>query len=224
VLQEMPSKKKKCPHCDQFIYVRTRPLDKKRVLVTHKQAAEIELQWEVEQTHNELEQEYHAIKEEFDEYSQHLAKQLGREPSDYDVFWGVYTRQSLEFAKQFKWGLYRNTQFNMARILFRQELYKHALEMFFQVCYLDANGPQNCGTLDPDFLQKFPPFDPKHGSLAPGVLSFIAKTANKLALSEDDLREKFISYALVIQKNLQLPLSPKDIWDKVQLQLFLFLE
>jgi len=46
-LEKKPGRKKKCPDCANFIYVRTRPIDGERVLVTEAQAAEIERQWEI---------------------------------------------------------------------------------------------------------------------------------------------------------------------------------
>src|ERR1700733_3999817 len=44
-LDKKPGRKKKCPHCGRFIYVRTRPSDEKKVLVTEAQAERIEEQW-----------------------------------------------------------------------------------------------------------------------------------------------------------------------------------
>ena len=38
-------KKKKCSACGEFVYVRTRPSDWERVLVTFDQTAEIDRQW-----------------------------------------------------------------------------------------------------------------------------------------------------------------------------------
>jgi hypothetical protein len=46
-LEKKPSRKKKCPDCGNFIYVRTRPIDRERVLVTEEQTAEIDRQWEI---------------------------------------------------------------------------------------------------------------------------------------------------------------------------------
>lgn len=45
-LEKMPGRKKKCPSCTRDILVRTRPLDRKRVLVTDSQAEDLEEQWE----------------------------------------------------------------------------------------------------------------------------------------------------------------------------------
>jgi hypothetical protein len=50
-LNKIPGRKKKCDFCGNFIYVRTRPIDKKRVLVSKLQAQEIENQWEIYQHH-----------------------------------------------------------------------------------------------------------------------------------------------------------------------------
>ena len=176
-LERMPGRKKKCPTCGNFIYVRTRPLDRKRVLVTEKQADEVERQWQAEQENNELKQEYLYVKEEFNEQ---LMEKFGREPSDSDVFLCLYNKQSLEYARKSEWGLYRNTRHRMAKLLLRENKQKQALGMFIEVSYLDANGPVNCGVLDAEFLSKFPPFNPKLGIQAPHVLSDIAIISVKL--------------------------------------------
>lgn len=55
-LDKMPSRKTKCPFCANYMYVRTRPADKNRVVVTEQDAAKIDEQWMVEKgifAHNE---------------------------------------------------------------------------------------------------------------------------------------------------------------------------
>lgn len=47
-LDKMPGRKTKCPFCANFMYVRTRPADKKRVIVTEQDAAKIDEQWKIE--------------------------------------------------------------------------------------------------------------------------------------------------------------------------------
>jgi hypothetical protein len=44
-LEKRPQRKTKCPHCDQFIYSRKRPIDEQRVLLNEEQAAIIEQDW-----------------------------------------------------------------------------------------------------------------------------------------------------------------------------------
>lgn len=47
-LKKVPQKKTICPNCRKPMYIRRRPSDRKRVLVTQEQADEIERQWAVE--------------------------------------------------------------------------------------------------------------------------------------------------------------------------------
>jgi DNA-directed RNA polymerase subunit RPC12/RpoP len=45
-LTEMPERRKKCPHCGKVMVPKTRPSDRKRVLVTPEQAQQIEAEWQ----------------------------------------------------------------------------------------------------------------------------------------------------------------------------------
>jgi len=45
ILEPVPQRKKKCPICNQYIFVRTRPLDKQRVLVTEEGSKQIDDDW-----------------------------------------------------------------------------------------------------------------------------------------------------------------------------------
>jgi len=47
-LDKMPGRKTKCPFCANYMYIRTRPADKKRVVVTEQDAAKIDEQWKIE--------------------------------------------------------------------------------------------------------------------------------------------------------------------------------
>ncbi len=47
-LAKMPGRKTKCLFCANYMYVRTRPVDKKRVVVTEQDAAKIDEQWKIE--------------------------------------------------------------------------------------------------------------------------------------------------------------------------------
>src|SRR5579863_10040178 len=46
MLSKRPRRKAKCAHCGEFIYVRTRPSDRKRVLVTKGEADALQAEWE----------------------------------------------------------------------------------------------------------------------------------------------------------------------------------
>lgn len=94
-LEKKPGRKKKCPYCGQFIYVRTRPSDEQQVLVTEAQAEEIEEQWSiVNGTHDA----YLGEKGRFAEEKAKLARRFGREPSDKDVRWSQLNQELIEHA------------------------------------------------------------------------------------------------------------------------------
>jgi DNA-directed RNA polymerase subunit RPC12/RpoP len=211
---KMPNRKMKCPSCKNFIYIRTRPSDRKKVIVTEKEANEIELQWKAEYDNNELIKEYNYVKEDFDNIKQQMVKRFGKEPLDNDVFWSVYTKQSLDFAKNNNWGYYRNTRQRMAMLLRRENKLRQALEMFFEVAYLDGNGSvHNFGGRDPKLLG-YPPFDVKNALQAPGVLMAIAEISESLRLSEKEIKKEFLRVAQQNCGGLPLPLSPKDVWER----------
>jgi DNA-directed RNA polymerase subunit RPC12/RpoP len=148
-LDKMPGRKKKCPHCGNFMFVRTRPRDEQRVLVTEDQAEQIEEQWSiVNGTHGE----YLAEKKRVSEEKARLAKRFGKEPSDNDVAWSMLNQDMMEYASQQNWGLFRNAKFQMAEILRKESRLEQALATYLEVCYIDLNGPSNMsGVTDPNF-------------------------------------------------------------------------
>jgi len=144
-LSKIPSRKSKCPYCDEFIFSRTRPIDRKKVLVTEKQKEEIELEWtrfHEANEENELMQndDYALAKKE-------LTKQFGKEPSLNDTKWRVYNQRIIEYASKKQWGLYRNNKLDMAFLLQKEGKLKQALSTLFEVVYLDINGCHNVGVI-----------------------------------------------------------------------------
>lgn len=224
-LTKRPRKKAKCPYCGNFILVRTRPTDRKRVLVTEHQAREIEAQW------NEI----HSVpppridkKKGFDDEKKKLTKKFGREPSDSDVIWSLLNKELIEHSRAQHWGLYRNTMFEMGELLRSESKWSDALKRYFEVCYLDLNGPSNCGdvsNMDRDFLravigEEIKPFDPKSGELYPGVLACIEYLAKNLDLDSDKAHTQFTEATTKLEKALRLPLSPEAAWRSLEKELF----
>ena len=149
-LEKVPGRKTKCQYCDEFMFVRTRPKDKARVVVTKKQADEIDRKWMII---NGTYDEYLAEKEELEKERDILKKRFGKEPSEHDIRWGVFNKRLIKCAQNGDWGLYRNARFEMAELLRKETKLKHALQTYLEVCYLDLNGPNNIGGMnDPDLL------------------------------------------------------------------------
>lgn len=219
-LEKKPGRKKKCPHCGQFIYVRTRPSDRQQILVTEAQAELIEEQWAiVNGTHDA----YLAGKRRFVDTKARLAKRFGREPSDNDVRWGLLNDELLEHAEHRDWGLFRNAKFGMAEILRKEAKSAEALAFYLEVCYLDLNGPNNTGGLtDRELLREFPPWNPKGptADLAPGIIDRAARIIDDDSLAPAAVEEIYYKRASALHNSLRLPLAPARAWPRVREALF----
>jgi hypothetical protein len=219
-LEKKPGRKKTCPHCGQFIYVRTRPSDEQQVLVTEPQAEQIEDQWSiVNGTHDA----YLADKKRFTKEKAKLAKRFGREPSDNDVRWSQLNQQLIENARQRNWGLFRNAKFEMAEILRKEDRSTTALGFYLEVCYLDLNGPNNTGEITGrELLREYPPWNPKGptAELAPGVLERAARIIQKTDLATVTVEEIYRKRASILHTSLRLPLSPASAWLQIREALF----
>jgi predicted RNA-binding Zn-ribbon protein involved in translation (DUF1610 family) len=210
VLVKRPKRKKKCPHCGNYIFVRTRPADNKKVLVTEEQASIIDIQWMKE---NGTYEAYLEKQAEFQTTKAKLTKRFGHEASDYDVQWAIYNEQLIEHSQAMNWGLYRNTRFDMAELLRKEGRNIPAIATYIEVSYLDANGPRNVGgVFDPQLLQEFPPFDENLAFQAPGIIRLIEKLSVILKLSDQELESKYLEIANQVQERMQLPVSPSEAW------------
>ena len=219
VLSKIPGAKTKCPNCGEYIFVRTRPKDNVRVVVTKAEADKIDEEWTIVTGTHDI---FVAEKEEFAKEKEILRKRFGgKEPSDNDVRWGLLNKQIIENAKNGDWGLYRNTRFQMAEILRGEMKLKDALQTYLEVCYLDLNGVRNTGGInDQEILKEFPPFDPKESAfLAPGVIDLIKKIVLKLDLNKDDVKQIFIEHNLRSEKSLRLPISTDQAWSSLDKEL-----
>jgi len=178
-LAKMPGRKKKCPHCGEFIFVRTRPIDGESVLVTKDQVELIAEQWAMKNgTHKEYLQE-RAV---YDDARKSLTKQFGFRPSENDVKWRVLSKKQLECAKKGNWGMYRNALFHMAELLQEEGKLKRALGIYLEVTYIDLNGPINL-----EGATGYPPFSPERSIAAPGIINRICKIIETLGLSDAEV-------------------------------------
>jgi DNA-directed RNA polymerase subunit RPC12/RpoP len=215
-LSKIPGAKKKCPHCGEFMFVRTRPKDNVRVVVTKADADKIDEEWSIVAGTHDI---FVAEKEKFAKEKGILRNRFGgKEPSDNDVRWGLLNKQLMEHAKNGDWGLYRNARFQMGEILRGEMKLKDALRAYLEVCYLDLNGPNNTGGMnDPELLKEFPPFDPNRDSfLAPGVIDLIKRIVLKSKLNKDEIKKIFIEHNSRIEKSLRLPLSVEKAWQSLE--------
>ncbi len=103
-LSKVPGVKTKCPHCGEFIFVRTRPKDNARIIVTKDEAGKIDKEWSIVAG---VHDNFVAGKKEFAEEKEILRKRFGgKEPSDIDIKWGLLNKQLMEHAQN-EDGLHR---------------------------------------------------------------------------------------------------------------------
>lgn len=211
-LTKIPKRKKKCEFCGQFIYSRTRPQDRRKVLLTKDQADLVELQWQIINETNEIHNWYGELVETSWE---ELKKQFGREPTIKDLKWKIYDEELMKHASNGDWELYRNTRLGMGDLLEYERKIKESLLTLLEVCYLDSNGPQNTGGGDEEYNMNSTAFNPEERFLAPGVINMIRSEIEQLGLLIPKVKDMFIQHNTEVQKSLKLPLSPEKAWERI---------
>ncbi|MFX1254164.1 MAG: zinc-ribbon domain-containing protein [Promethearchaeota archaeon] len=216
-LEKKPVRKKKCPHCKNFIYVRTSPLDKQKVLITESQ---IELIEEQKAIVNGKYEEYLKKKQTLEEEKMTLALKLGREPTETEIKWSRLNKQLIEHMNNGNWGLYRDTRFYMAESLRKRAKLKGALSTYLEVCYLDLNGSMNIGITSKSESTLKTPFSVEDAFLAQGVLDRIFKLTKQLKLKRYEVQALFEKVALQLYQSSKPPVSPTQAWKNLEEHLF----
>lgn len=215
-LENKPSRKKKCPECGNFMFVRTRPSDNKKVLVTEAQAEVIEEQWSiVNSTHDS----YLKEKKAFENERASQAKRFGCAPSENDVKWALLNKELTSHALKGNWGHYRNAKLQMADILRKEKKQKSALYFYLDVFYLDLNGPNNMGGASPEMLKKFPFFRPSEAMIAPGIIKGILNIIKQLGLNINEAEILFKDMVKEQYSFIELPISAEKAWKVFEAQI-----
>lgn len=211
----MPGRKKKCPECNNYIYVRTCPNSACKILIREDEIDLVEEQWAIK---NGVHDEFLADKKRIEDERKRLTNLNGRPPSEFDLQWSLLNQDIIKHSQNANWGLYRNTRFEMGELLSREGKDKQALETYLWVCYLDLNGPNNNESIkdDPELLKEYPHFSKEVAFLAPGVIQRILSLTEKLKLSPNDVRKLFIE----VGKREKLPITPNKAWIELEAELF----
>jgi hypothetical protein len=191
-LKKIPSSKTKCPHCGEFMFVRTHPQDRSKVLVSAEEAARIAEDWEVIRDVREPDFRFLVTGEQVDAERDRLRRELGiTDLTDDEVKWALLEKMPAVYSAEGNWGLARNSYLLMADFLLRRWKLNDALNLYFRVCAMDLNGAENRGRLSQELPKEFPPFDLRSASLAPYVVERVRVIARKMKLSMDDVRTLF---------------------------------
>lgn len=220
-LKSIPSRKKKCPYCGEYIYVRTRPVDRKKVLITEKQRGAIERQWS--KYYEEKEWKQLLQDKGYQKEKNGLNNELGRDPTLTELKLRVTNKQMIEFSAKRQWGLYRNSKLDIAQTLEKEGNLKGALSATFEVCYLDINGANNVMTIDGNAMPYteseklgIKDFDRRTAFFAPALITWIKKWMASLNLSESDAKTLFIETNERNKPFDKMPINPKDAWEQLK--------
>lgn len=220
-LKKIPGAKTRCPHCGEYMFVRTR-VDGIRLVVDKDGADKIDEQWRIA---NGTQEAYLNEQKRIEERRKLLRKKFGgKEPSKNDVEWSLLNDEIIYTAGKAQWGLYRNARHDMAEILLKEKKYKEALSMYLVVCYLDLNGASNTyldydENGEPD-LELYKPFDLETQFLAPGIIARIHKVIKAGGFDKKDVKELFFNSNTREHQAIQTPVAPQDCFNELETEIW----
>ena len=224
LLDKFPQAKRKCLSCKQTIIVRTDPVEKKKILLREDQLEEFEKKLQEIRNHKTVQRILSSLDVDsiqFNLAKENLKMKSGKECTDNEVILEIIDQVGYHHYKNLDMGLFRNT------ILYKGDIFKssgdlpNALISYLELCYIDLNGPNNCGSSkdNPEILREYPPFNPNNSvdtHLAPGILEYITQINKELNLTKDQLKEVFFTHNLKVENARKLPLSVQDAWLRLE--------
>lgn len=178
-LKKLPQRKTKCTSCGCSIYVRTRSSDGLRLLLSEEGAAKFDAEREKEYFKNRL--PLPNKNEVFDAERSVLLDKFGGPPRDADVFWSLLLKERMTHASKREWGLYRNSTFDLACVLIREDRYLQAAPYVLDVCLLD------CWLEEKLERELKLPSSPLSKHLATGIIDILVTTLKYANMSLDDV-------------------------------------
>jgi hypothetical protein len=137
-LKKVPGAKTKCPICSEYMYVRTNPHTRERVVVTEAQAEEIDD--EIAKLNGTYEIRL-AEKRRKDKVKEDLTKSFkGKEPSKQDIEWRILNQDAMTYAKSKDWISYMLAKNQMGDIQLKSNLHIAALGTYLEVAAFAVNG------------------------------------------------------------------------------------
>jgi len=117
-LKQKPKRKKKCPFCDNYIYVKQRPNSEIKELVTEEEKRNIEAEWNKIHNYNALIrdiEDYGFTEKEFNCKKDEKKKQIGKEPKDGDVIWALFNEKLHKTMKTKNFAELSGIYYDMSR-------------------------------------------------------------------------------------------------------------
>jgi DNA-directed RNA polymerase subunit RPC12/RpoP len=216
-LPAWPTRSCPCPHCSGAIFVRSRPLDRERVLVTKADAETLEAQWELFRERGGCTPLRPLLDEqELEAERGSLRHRFGREPTAFDVAASLIAHRAFQHVRRVEMGSLRDFGLAKASLLDQQGRAAEALSNYLGVCFLDLNGardaPKPVLTGAPGRSSVVTGFAPEQGRLTPPVVARCVQIVAALDQDEDDVRANFTSFAERQYNSLRPPRGPEEVW------------
>lgn len=237
VLDIEPVRKRKCPECRQTIVPKQALGDVKR-FYTEEQALAIDEEIKAarkEKRLRDLRIQLKATEKAGDKVNAMILRaQIALTNDDRDGAWRCWNEATIEAAKQCQGGLYRIIRFCQAEQLLKEGRTQAAIPFLCEVLYLDYCRVTNIWSEDRRGHRIQVPFFEKYHraelakcgihledygpnpSFAPGVVSRLARAAEEVGLSVDQLGKLFCSECQERGKALQAPYPTTDAWRELR--------
>lgn len=118
-LPTIPKRKTKCKSCNNYYYVKTRVLDREKVIVTEKERNEIEAEWQKHFINNARCPSDLISEDEFQE-AKKLVLSKGGNLNINDITWGLLNKTVLSEMQQGNWHRMSRIYYEMAMFAARE--------------------------------------------------------------------------------------------------------
>jgi DNA-directed RNA polymerase subunit RPC12/RpoP len=225
-LPAWPARSGPCPYCGQEILVRSRPLDRERVLVTEAQAVVLEDQWELHRERGGGSPLRPLLNEdELEEERRSMCLRFGREPAQFDVAASLISHRAFEHMRRLELGAYRDFGLAKASLLDQQGKAQEALAGYLGVCFLDMNGARNPPQQGANgqhvrSMDAATGFAPEMAFLAPPVIARCIQIIATLDVDEGAAKDAFTAFVERHYQTLRAPRRPHEVWPQLADTLF----
>lgn len=220
-LPAWPTRSCPCLYCGRQILVRTRPLDRERVLVTEAEAEVLEAQWELYRERGGGSPLRPLLnEEELEAERASLNIRFGREPSQFDVAASLISHRAFDHMRRLELGSFRDFGLARASLLDQQGRAEEALAAYLGVCFLDLNGVRNpplrSATGGPvRSTEAINVFAVDQAQISPLVMTRCVQIIATLDVDEDAVRASFCAFCERQYQTLRAPLRPHEVWPRL---------
>lgn len=217
-LKRFPHRKTNCPFCDEVIYSRSRPLDRRKVLLDENEMLILEKEWESFNKHQQLTRVISAImpekSEELINDTYHMLKEKHeKEPGIVEILWEINTSMAQESLKKGLYEKYRYHALFYADILIYASRDREALSYLMQVIFLDLNGVTNTKN-----FKGRSAYTEKAEKLSVDLIGEARSVKNRLEMNMEELQAEFVKCTMdiipVIGSSIP-PITPQEAWNQI---------